>query len=42
MKDPRYTDLARLLVQYSIEVHPGDKVLVEAFDIPPDFTIELI
>lgn len=42
MKDPRYTDLAKVLVQHSCQVKPGDKVLIEAFDIPADFTVELI
>lgn len=42
MKDPRYTKLAKTLVHHSMKVKPGDKVLVEAFDIPTDFTIELI
>lgn len=42
MRDPRYTDLARMLVRYCTKVEPGDKVLVEAFDIPPDFTVELV
>src|SRR4051812_33026823 len=42
MKDPRFTDLAVLLVNHSMQVKPGDKVLIEAFDIPPDFTVELI
>lgn len=42
MKDPRYTALARLLVTHSIHVSPGEKVLVEAFDIPTDFTVELL
>jgi aminopeptidase len=42
MKDPRYSDLAKVLVQHSSQVKPGDKVLVEAFDIPTDFTVELI
>lgn len=42
MKDPRYTDLAKVLVHHSCQVKPGDKVLIEAFDIPPDFTVELI
>jgi aminopeptidase len=42
MKDPRYLDLARLLVRHSMEVLPGDKVLIEAFDIPVDFTAALI
>lgn len=42
MKDPRYTDLAKLLVHHSSQVKSGDKVLVEAFDIPADFTAELV
>ena len=42
MKDPRFTSLAKLLVSHSMKVTPGDKVLVEAFDIPPDFTVELV
>jgi aminopeptidase len=42
MKDPRYTDLAKLLVNYSCELKSGEKVLIEAFDIPPEFTAELI
>ena len=35
MKDPRYTKLANLLVNHSTQVKPGEKVLIEAFDIPP-------
>src|SRR5262245_57356703 len=42
MKDPRFTQLAKLLVSHSCRVEPGDKVLVEAFDIPAEFTVELI
>ena len=42
MKDPRFASLADLLVRHSMHVTPGDKVLVEAFDIPTDFTAELI
>jgi aminopeptidase len=42
MKDKRYETLARLLVHHSMAVKAGDKVLVEAFDIPTDFTVELI
>ncbi len=42
MKDPRYSRLARLLVHYSTRVRPGDKVLVEACDIPTEFTVALI
>jgi aminopeptidase len=42
MKDPRYAQLANLLARYSLNVQPGEKVLVESFDIPPEFTVELI
>lgn len=42
MKDPRYTQLAKVLVQHSTQVKPGEKVLIEAFDIPADFTVELV
>lgn len=42
MLDPRYTQLARTLVGHSLNIKPGEKVLVEAFDIPADFTVEMI
>lgn len=42
MKDPRYSQLAKVLVHHSCKVQPGEKVLIEAFDIPADFTAELI
>src|SRR5258708_37748370 len=42
MKDPRYTALANLLVHHSMRVQPDEKVLIEAFDIPADFTAELV
>ncbi|MGN6625106.1 MAG: aminopeptidase, partial [Tepidisphaeraceae bacterium] len=42
MKDPRFTMLAELLVRHSMKVAAGEKVLIEAFDIPTDFTCELI
>ena len=42
MKDPRFQSFARLLVHHSMRVTAGDKVLIEAFDIPSDFTAELI
>jgi aminopeptidase len=31
-----------VLVKHSIDLQPGDKVLIEAIDIPTDFTAELI
>jgi aminopeptidase len=42
MTDPRYTKLAKLLVEYSTELQKGDRVLIDAIDIPDDFTVELM
>ncbi len=42
MKDPRYHQLAKLLIHHSTRIQPGEKVLVEAFEIPEEFTCELI
>ncbi len=42
MQDPRWQQLAHTLVHYSLEVQPGEKVLVEAFDTPPAFTALLV
>jgi aminopeptidase len=42
MRDPRFTQLAQLLVHHSCDVQRGEKVLIEAFDIPPEFTVELV
>lgn len=42
MIDPRYTELARLLVRYSTALRPGDKVLLDMIDVPDDFCIELM
>ncbi len=42
MKDPRLTQLAKLLVSHSMKLEPGEKVLIEAFDIPTAMTVELV
>lgn len=42
MHDPRFDKLARLLTGYSTKLQPGDRVLIDAFDIPPEMTISLI
>src|SRR4051794_6735427 len=42
MKDPRHGELAKLLVNHSCQIAAGEKVLIEAFDIPPEFTVELV
>lgn len=42
MTDPRYHKLARVLVEYSTALKKGDRVLVEATDVPDEFLIELL
>lgn len=42
MTDPRITKLADLLVNYSCAVKTGEKVLIEAIDVPTAFTAALI
>jgi aminopeptidase len=42
MTDPRYTKLARLLVNYSIRVQKGDRVLLDLTDVPDEMTVELM
>jgi aminopeptidase len=42
VSDPRHTQLARTLIRYSCSLQPGEHVLIEAVDIPHEFTCELI
>ncbi|MBU6401030.1 MAG: aminopeptidase, partial [Verrucomicrobia bacterium] len=42
MTDPRYSKLARLLVEYSTALKPGDRVLLDLIDVPDEFGIELM
>ena len=42
MTDPRYTKLARLLVEYSTALKRGDRILLDLIDVPDEFSIELI
>lgn len=42
MKDPRIARLADILVGYSTSVKPGEKVLIETYDIPDDVTTALV
>jgi aminopeptidase len=42
MTDPRYKELARLLVEYSTALKKGDRVLLDMIDVPDEFSIELI
>ncbi|MDD5582681.1 MAG: aminopeptidase [Candidatus Marinimicrobia bacterium] len=42
MKDPREKALSDLLVNYSIDVQENENVLIEAFNIPDTFVVQLI
>jgi aminopeptidase len=42
MMDPRFETLARLLVGHSVELRPGDHMLIEAFDVPEAMVIALV
>lgn len=42
MLDPRITKLANVLINYSTELKPGERVLIEAIDVPASITCELI
>src|SRR6267142_5972582 len=42
MTDPRYTKLAKLLVNYSTELKKGDRILLDMIDVPDEFTVELL
>ena len=42
MIDPRMTRLADVLVNYSCELKSGERILIEAIDVPHEFTCELI
>jgi len=42
MMDPRYEKLADVLIGYSTALKKGEKVLIEAIDIPPEMTIALV
>lgn len=42
MNDPRYTKLARLLVNYSTRIQRGDVALLDMIDVPDEFAIALM
>ena len=42
MKDPRYTQLADQVVNYSVRVQPGEHVNLRMQDIPDAMVVELI
>ena len=42
MLDPRFTQLAQNLTGFSTRLKPGEKVLIDAFDVPDAMIIELL
>ena len=42
MTDPRYTKLARLLIEYSTQLRKGEHALLDLIDVPDEFGVELI
>jgi aminopeptidase len=42
MTDPRYRKLAKLLVEYSTALKPGERVLLDMIDVPDEFSVELM
>jgi aminopeptidase len=42
MQDARFEKLASLLVNYSTDLKPDEKVLIESFDAPDEMTIALV
>lgn len=42
MTDPRYKELAKLLVEYSTEIRKGDRALLDMIDVPDEFVVELV
>ena len=42
MTDPRYTKLAKLLVNYSTQIKKGDRALLDLIDVPDEFSVELL
>jgi len=42
MSDPRFARLAEVLTGFSTELKQGERVLIDAFDVPDTFTIALV
>jgi aminopeptidase len=42
MSDPRFARLAEVLTGFSTELKKGERVLIDAFDVPDTFTIALV
>jgi aminopeptidase len=42
MRDPRNAELARVIVQHSTRMQPGESILIEAFDVTDGLVLDLI
>ncbi|MCA9741883.1 MAG: aminopeptidase [Deferribacteres bacterium] len=42
MKDPRHQQLAQVLINHSTRLQKGERILIEAIDVPHDLVVELI
>ena len=42
MKDPRFEQLAELLISHSTTLQPGENILIEATDVPSDLTVAIV
>ncbi len=42
MTDPRYSKLARLLIEYSTALKRNERILLDMIDVPDEFTVELM
>lgn len=42
MKDPRYDQLAEVLVGHSTQLKAGERVLIDAFDVPDEIVIAIV
>src|SRR5690554_4062126 len=42
MIDPRLQKLCRTLVNYSMAIKPGERVLIENFDCPEELSVQLV
>src|SRR5258708_5309594 len=42
MHDPRFDKLARLLTGFSVHLQRGEKMLIDAFEIPDEMTIAIV
>ncbi len=42
MHDPRHDQLARQLISYSVSLQPGENILLDLYDTPPEIGIALI